>query len=110
MGSGKLNKDPWNIFLIQREFLFIYGAHLAGAEFDRCGGGECREMDETESLEPGRCGSLLLVLACTTWTAGWFIIGGDLERMGHTLAATAVGVVASRLLLLEKVIFLIEVE
>jgi len=67
-------------------------------------------MDETESLEPGRCGSLLLVLACTTWTAGWFIIGGDLERMGHTLAATAVGVVASRLLLLEKVIFLMNVE
>jgi len=59
---------------------------------------------------PGRWVSLLLVLACTTWTAGWFIIGGDLERMGHTLAATAVGVVASRLLLLEKVIFLIEVE
>jgi len=67
-------------------------------------------MDETESLEPGRWVSLLLVLACTTWTAGWFIIGGDLERMGHTLAATAVGVVASRLLLLEKVIFLMKVE
>lgn len=64
-------------------------------------------MDVTESLEPGRLLELLLVLAWTTCIdcVDW---GGDLERMGQPRGALVLGaVVASRLLLLEKVIFLI---
>lgn len=98
----------------KRKFMLLLGrctytlslAHLAGAELDRCGGGECREMDDTESFEPGRWPSPLLVLACTMCITGATAIGGDLVLIGHTTAANAVGVVASRLLLLEKVIFL----
>lgn len=49
--------------------------HLAGAELERCGGGECNDIDVIESLELGR---LLLVVACTTAGAVPAEIGGGL--------------------------------
>lgn len=64
----------------------------------------------TESFDPGRLVLPLMVLECwTTGTTGCCGGGGDLDLMGHTTAAVALVVVASRLLL-EKVIFLMSVE
>jgi len=98
---------------------------------ERLGGGECKDIDVIESLVPGR---LLQLLACTTAGAVPTKTGGDFgRRMGQTpgvgarmvvalfmaildvLAVPAIDggggvLVASKVVLVENVIFLIRVD